>query len=133
MELIGRGEHRFPPLAAEFEDRCMIVCDENRTEMERMLGGTILETPGHTVDSISLLLDDGTLFCGDAAMNGLPSLHRITIWAEDKQRFLQSWQAIIATRPQRIYPGHGSPFAWPELERNLEQVRKMRLRPLKKG
>lgn len=38
-------------------------------------------------------------------MNGLPSLHRITIWAEDKTAFLQSWETLIALRPGLIYPG----------------------------
>lgn len=92
--------------------------------------GKIIDTPGHTVDSISLLLNDGSLFCGDAAMNGLPSLNRITIWAEDKTAFLKSWETIIALRPKIIYPGHGRPFEYGELITNIDQVKNMKLLPL---
>lgn len=130
MKLLGIGVHRFPPMNREFEKRCIFVSDNNREEVEAKLCGSIIDTPGHTTDSISLLLNDGALFCGDAAMNGLPSLHKITIWAEDKEAFLQSWQSIIALRPTKIYPGHGNPFDYSELEKNKCNVRKMKLYPL---
>ena len=56
------------------------MTEQNRKQMELLLQGKIIDTSGHTADSISLLLNGGSLFCGDAAMNGLPSLHRITIY-----------------------------------------------------
>jgi len=45
-------------------------------ELLRSLGvpGKILCIPGHNPDSISLLLDDGSCFCGDAAFNLMPWL-----------------------------------------------------------
>lgn len=130
MKLFGKGAHRFPPLNPKFKKRCLFVSDHNRKEIENMLHGIIVDTPGHTVDSISLLLNDGTFFCGDAAMNGLPSMKRITIWAEDKGLFFQSWQTIIALKPAKIYPGHGKPFDCRELEENIGNVQKMKLYPL---
>ena len=130
MKRLGKGAHRFPPLNQEFKKRCILVSDNNREEAEEMLCGSVIYTPGHTADSISLLLDDGRLFCGDAAMNGLPSLHKITIWAEDKETFLQSWQTIVALKPRKIYPGHGKPFDYYELEKNECNVHKMKLYPL---
>lgn len=130
MEFLGKGEHRFPTLNQEFEKRCFCVSEDNLKEIEGELCGKIINTPGHTTDSISLLLDNGILFCGDAAMNGLPSIHKVTIWAEDKIEFARSWEVIIGTRPQKVYPGHGSPFVYHELEKNLPYARKMNLYPL---
>ncbi|SHN70554.1 MBL fold metallo-hydrolase [Desulfitobacterium chlororespirans] len=130
MKLFGKGAHRFPPLNPKFERRCVLVSDDNRKEIEAKLGGIIVDTPGHTADSIALLLNDGALFCGDASMNGLPSMNRITIWAEDKDLLFQSWQTIIALKPTKIYPGHGKPFDYSELEQNKCNVRKMKLYPL---
>lgn len=130
MKLFAKGAHRFPPLKPEFNKNCIFISAENRNEAEAKLCGTIIDTPGHTADSISLLLNDGTLFCGDAAMNGLPSLHKITIWAEDKEAFFQSWQTIISLKPSCIYPGHGKPFNYSELERNMHYARKLKLYPL---
>ncbi|MFT4104141.1 MAG: MBL fold metallo-hydrolase [Lacrimispora sp.] len=131
MKLLGKGGHRFPPLNGEFEKRCILVSDHNREEAGMRLGGSIIDTPGHTADSISLLLGDGSLFCGDAAMNGFPSLHKTAIWAEDKEAFLQSWQTIIGLKPAKIYPGHGNPFDYSELEKNQSYARKMKLYSLK--
>ncbi len=131
MKVFGKGEHLFPKLKKEFECRCIQVTDDNRKEIGSLLCGEIIDTPGHTADSISLFLEDGSLFCGDAAMNGFPSLHRITIWAENKNMFLKSWKTIIALRPKAIYPGHGHAFAYNELEMNIRHVEKMKLQPLK--
>lgn len=71
------------------------------------------------------------MFCGDVTMNGLPSLNRITIWAEDKSSYLQSWKTIITLKPRKIYPGHGRPFAYEELKDNLKRAQKIKLHPLK--
>lgn len=131
MKHLGKGEHLFPKLNAKYKNRCIQVTDDNRENIESFLHGKVIDTPGHTSDSISLLLNEGVLFCGDAAMNGLPSLHRVTIWAENKELFLQSWKTIISLQPQRIYPGHGKPFHYSELKANLDFVSKMKLLPLK--
>ena len=69
MKLFGKGAHCFPPLNSKFETRYLFISDHNRKEIENKLHGIIVDTPGHTVDSISLLLNDGTLFCGDAAIS----------------------------------------------------------------
>lgn len=130
MKRMGKGAHRFPPIKPEFEERILLVTNENRVAMGKRLHGTIIDTPGHTADSISLLLDDGSLFCGDAAMNGIPSVNRITIWAEDREAFAQSWQTIIGLRPAKIYPGHGKPFDYRDLERNWEKVCNLNVYPL---
>ncbi|WP_330397675.1 MBL fold metallo-hydrolase, partial [Clostridioides difficile] len=86
------------------------MSDKNRKEMEKELNGKIIDTPGHTDDSISLLNDEGVLFVGDSAMNGFPSPHKITIFAESKLEFIQSWKTIINSKPKMIYPGHGTQF-----------------------
>lgn len=131
MKLLGRGTHRFPPLGHCFEERCIFITDENRGDLEKRLHGRILETPGHTADSISLIHHSGVLFCGDAAMSGFPSLHKITIWAENKVEFAESWNKIIALNPKIIYPGHGNAIACNELKNKLPFVQVMKLYPLK--
>ncbi|OQB20844.1 MAG: hypothetical protein BWY11_02269 [Firmicutes bacterium ADurb.Bin182] len=104
----------------------LLVTDDDRSFAEEALCGRIIDTPGHTADSVSLIFNDGSLFCGDAAMNGLPSLNRITIWAEDKESFLQSWLTTISMKPKKIYPGHGKPFDYSELNGNLEKARRIK-------
>ncbi len=131
MKLLGRGKHLFPPLTETDISRCLIVSESNKSELEAMLGGKIITTPGHTVDSMSLLLPDGTLFCGDAAMNGFPSSRRVTIWVGDKEKFIDSWQTILASDARIIYPGHGKPFPPEDLRKYCAAARKMKLYPLR--
>ena len=88
--------------------------------------GKILFTPGHTSDSISLEIDN-MIFCGDAAMNGVPSFRRITIWIEDKNLFYQSWDVLIAEKAERIYPAHGKPFRRDDLIKYKRHIPKVKL------
>lgn len=61
--------------------------------------GEIIHTPGHSDDSISLILDNGIAFTGD-----LPS----STWAEDPLRKVElSWQRMRNLNVKTIYPGHG--------------------------
>lgn len=130
MKLFGKGTHCFPPLKQEFGKRYILVSDDNRKYIEKELNGKIIYTPGHTADSISLLLNSGVLFCGDSAMNGFPSIRKITIFAENKITFANSWERIINIKPKMIYPGHGKPFKYSKLEKNLPYAYKMKLYPL---
>jgi glyoxylase-like metal-dependent hydrolase (beta-lactamase superfamily II) len=47
-------------------DNITVSCAESRVLLERIgIPGEIVHTPGHSDDSISLLLDDGSVFTGD--------------------------------------------------------------------
>lgn len=130
MALLGNGEHRYPRLREEHLAKIITLNEAKLEAIESELNGKILFTPGHTVDSISLLVD-GNLFCGDAAMNGIPSSHKITIWVEDKAAFEKSWDVMLASRAKKIYPAHGSPFCPCELKKYKKYIAGLRLRPLK--
>lgn len=131
MEYLGKGGHRFAPLEEQFMTRCLFIDEENKEGLEALLDGKIYETPGHTCDSISLLLRNGYMFVGDAAMGGIPSMHKITIWAENKSQFYKSWLIMLNLKPRKIYPGHGNPFKPNILFKNLPYVKKMKLYSLK--
>ena len=130
MALLGNGDHRYPKLSEEHLGKIITLNAENLAQVERKLNGKILFTPGHTEDSVSLLMD-GNLFCGDAAMDGIPSSHKITIWVGDKTDFERSWDEMLGSGAKKIYPAHGSPFCPCELEKNKKFIAGLRLRPLK--
>ena len=130
MALLGNGDHRYPKLREEHLVKIITLNGNNLAKVENTLQGKILFTPGHTEDSISLLVD-GNLFCGDAAMNGIPSSRKITIWVGDKDAFESSWDRMLASDAKKIYPAHGNPFPPQELERNKKYIADLNLRPLK--
>ncbi len=76
MGLVGKGKHLFPAIDKQNIDRLIEISAQNLSDIENLLQGKILFTPEHTSDSISLRIDN-VIFCGDAAMNGLPSLKKL--------------------------------------------------------
>jgi len=72
----------------------------------------VLYTPGHTMGSVSVLLETGDAFVGDLAMNGFPFRLRpgLTILAEDMQKVKESWRLLLDKGAKTVYPGHGKPF-----------------------
>ena len=62
--------------------------------------GEILPTPGHSDDSVSLLLDDGSVFTGDLTPLELA-------WGEAVKEVAASWHLLKERGAKRVYPGHG--------------------------
>lgn len=83
------------------EDKSVILtCVDSREFLAKLgIQGEVIHTPGHSDDSISLILDDGTVFVGD--LNPLYELemHRGT-------PIEYSWNRIFSYNPRVIYYGH---------------------------
>ena len=130
MGMVGKAEHRFPVVEDKYNDRFIEITETNKAEMEEILQGKILFTPGHTADSISLKVGN-VIFCGDAAMNDFPSVKRLIIWIEDKIDFEKSWDMFLADDANTIYPAHGRPFSKYDLAKYKKYISKIRLRELR--
>jgi hydroxyacylglutathione hydrolase len=74
--------------------------------------GKVLFTPGHTMGSVSVLLDTGDAFVGDLAMNGLPFRLNpgLTILAESMQKVKESWKLLLDGGAKTVHPEHGNSF-----------------------
>ncbi len=77
------------------------------------IGGKIIYTPGHSIGSVSVLLDSGDAFVGDLAMNEFPLRLRpgLPIFAEDVEKVEASWRRLLDEGAKTVYPAHGKPFA----------------------
>lgn len=62
--------------------------------------GELLHTPGHSPDSVTLLLDEGVAFTGDLTPPALA-------WGEQRDEVESSWAKIRAHGVKTIYAGHG--------------------------
>ena len=129
MKLFGKREHRFPPVDAP--ERYIVVNEETLPEIEKTLSAKVIALPGHTKDSIGLLFDNSVLFCGDAAMNGIPGRNHVIIWIEDLDEYKASWKKMISLEFKKVYPSHGRPFPKEKLVRCERKLDKIRLFPLK--
>jgi glyoxylase-like metal-dependent hydrolase (beta-lactamase superfamily II) len=111
-------EFVFPPVMLRESD-LLITGDDDALLPRLGIHGKIIHTPGHTHDSISVILSDGSAIVGDAAMNFMEfcgTRHR-PIYVQDLEETYQSWEKLREHGGQVIYPSHGDPFAAEELAR----------------
>ncbi len=126
MYFVGKGKHEFP--AIDVSNRAIIWDGTSQPLLEQDIPLKILALPGHTLDSIGLLSEDGELFCGDAAMNGFPSVNRNIIWIENLNNYRNSWDRMIKAKAKIIFPSHGKPFPSTDLEKYRPYLEKIVLR-----
>lgn len=96
-----KPEDRFVDIT--LHDNVVTTCGESRDLLARIgIAGQIVHTPGHSDDSVSLLLDEGAAFTGDLT---LPMM------AEEKDRAVveASWRSLYDRGAATVYPGHGRP------------------------
>ena len=85
-------------------DNVVITTSESRALLAEIgIAGEIVHTPGHSDDSVSLVLDIGSAFTGDLTMESM-------VATEDKDVVARSWQSLRDRGVTTIYAGHGSPY-----------------------
>lgn len=85
-------------------DNIMISSKESRKFLKDLgIEGEIIQTPGHTDDSISLIIDGCCAFTGDLAAFSLME-------AYNDQIIRDSWKSIVDYKITKIYPAHGNSY-----------------------
>jgi len=88
-------------LEVTMDDNVIIPFAESRSVLEQIgIPGEVLPTPGHSNDSVSLLLDDGSVFTGDLTQ---PKF----VGEEDAATVSASWRLLRERGATQVYPGHG--------------------------
>ena len=82
------------------DDNFVLKFDESRKFLASIgINGEIISTPGHSDDSVTLILDEGFAFTGD-----LPPRFVVS---EDDRVTKESWDKIYQHKITRIFPAHG--------------------------
>ena len=96
----------FKPI--EQEKTLIISCEESRGFLAQLgIQGEIISTPGHSDDSISLLLDEGIAIVGDLYPLGAAQ-------AFQDEVINNSWNKILSYNVKKVFYGHAK-------EGNVEQ------------
>jgi glyoxylase-like metal-dependent hydrolase (beta-lactamase superfamily II) len=96
------GKGLYVPIQIEAND--LVLKSPNRADLSRIgVWGEIIETPGHSDDSVSLVLDSGMAFIGD--------LHPPDFVSDEaRDTTCQSWKRLVELNVKTVYPAHGDPF-----------------------
>ena len=78
--------------------------------VKRYLGNeaALLETPGHSADSVSILLGQHVAFVGDAMVNVAGKLY--PPFADEPETVIASWKRLLDSNCTLLYPAHGKPL-----------------------
>jgi hydroxyacylglutathione hydrolase len=100
----------------------LVIEDSGLSLNEYGISGRIIYTPGHTMGSLSVLLDSGEAFVGDLAMNKLPLRlgPGLPTIAEDKGKVKESWGKLLELGATTVYPAHGKPFSVEVIKKALK-------------
>lgn len=84
--------------------------------------GKVLMTPGHTEGSVSVLLNSGEMFIGDALMGGMLTRGkpRFPVYADNVDKANDSIRRIVSLNPKILCTGHGGPFTVDEVKSSFK-------------
>jgi glyoxylase-like metal-dependent hydrolase (beta-lactamase superfamily II) len=83
------------------DDNVIVPLAESRAFLRKLgFDGQLVHTPGHSDDSVSLLLDSGEVFTGDLT-------HPQFITDEEAAVTLKSWATLLGLGATTVYAGHG--------------------------
>jgi glyoxylase-like metal-dependent hydrolase (beta-lactamase superfamily II) len=95
---------KWPYLILNRKDNLLLPVTASKNFLEELnIQGQVISTPGHSDDSVSLVLDSGEAFIGD-----LPPEHLIT---ETNSAAMQSWNELKTKGAIKIYPSHGNEYS----------------------
>ena len=82
-------------------DNAVVKLEDSREFLKSIgLSGELVHTPGHSDDSVSLLLDSGEAFTGDLTPPSLAT-------EGQAETIAKSWRALADRGARMIYAGHG--------------------------
>jgi hydroxyacylglutathione hydrolase len=95
----------------------VVIGDEGLSLVDYGIPGRIIHTPGHTLGSVSVLLETGDAFVGCMAHNNPPFRLKpgLPIFAEELFVLKKSWRKLLDMGARTIYPGHGNSFSSREI------------------
>jgi endoribonuclease LACTB2 len=108
-----KGGHYVPIVVEKGDLLLKSAPDHNRAALKTLgIAGVLVETPGHSDDSVTLVLDSGRAFTGDLHPPdfALPGAQELTC---------SSWRELVRCGARQFYPSHSNPFDLAVIQRQL--------------
>ncbi len=85
------------------------------------VSGRAVPTPGHTMGSISILLEDGSAVLGDTVMPGKKRKPGRPFFIENPDRLRESYSTLIPLLKGFCYTGHSGPYRAEDVIRMMQR------------
>lgn len=80
----------------------------------------IIFTPGHTIGSISVIVDDEIAICGDAVC-GVSKRTIMPPFVNDMDEMIRSWEKLLSTNCDVFLPGHGHRVTREKIKKEIKR------------
>lgn len=91
-------------------DRYIQISNDDNQELPSTLNAEVYTLPGHSEDSIGIVLEDHSLFCGDALMNRFSGRNHLAMRIESLDDYKKTLEKLQSIQFKKVYPSHGKPF-----------------------
>ena len=98
-----------------------ILVEENYDFEHTGLNAKIIHTPGHSVGSVSLIIDNEIAIVGDT-MFGVFKNSVLPPYASDKFELFRSWKKLSKTDCNIFLPGHGLGKSRNDLDYSIKKI-----------
>jgi glyoxylase-like metal-dependent hydrolase (beta-lactamase superfamily II) len=88
-----------------------ILVDESYDLATFGFPGRVIYSPGHTLGSMLVLMEEGQLIAGDTLF-GVANKQHFPPFAEDLPALVETWKRISSMRVKTCYPAHGRHFSF---------------------
>jgi len=113
----GMG-NKFAAWIGEYEPVTADIQFEESTLLNQIKGIELIETPGHTIGSISIIIDDEIALVGDTLFGVFPNTI-LPPFADDKDELIESWKKLLQTNCKLFLPAHGKAIKRESIEKEL--------------
>jgi glyoxylase-like metal-dependent hydrolase (beta-lactamase superfamily II) len=97
-----------------------IITDTNFSLKDSGINGYIIHTPGHTIGSQSIIIDDEIALVGDTMFGVFPG-SVFPPFAEDEAEMVKSWGKLLQTKCRIFLPSHGTSNSRKLVERDFKK------------
>jgi glyoxylase-like metal-dependent hydrolase (beta-lactamase superfamily II) len=112
--IIGKRKFGFEPFQPDIFVKGVYTPDDADCSIQ------IIETPGHSPDSVSILVDHEIALVGDA-MFGIFKNSIFPPYSDDVVKMINSWAKLLDTECMMFLPGHGREIPRSLLQREYEK------------
>ncbi|MEE4196020.1 MAG: MBL fold metallo-hydrolase [Bacteroidales bacterium] len=120
FKLISNAGNRYASSIGKYEPTLPDILIRGELTLDEYL--KIIPTPGHTLGSVSLLVDDEIALVGDTLF-GVFKNKIFPPFADDVETLYRSWKILFDTGCNLFLPGHGKPIPRKLLNQGIQKIR----------
>jgi glyoxylase-like metal-dependent hydrolase (beta-lactamase superfamily II) len=120
-DLISRSGNKYAKWIGAYESVMEDIQVSDNFKIDASNNITIIHTPGHTIGSISIIIDDEIALIGDTLFGVIPN-KVLPPFADQINELYKSWKKLLATPCKKFLPAHGKLITRELLEEKFKKL-----------